>query len=136
MNDFDRRLVNLIEDVTGGAVLNLGDLVDDCGPTLVSRVIADGFGAVVYVPNWPDKFQDRIDQALRSQRFIPTEEALVLISQPPISPDYFTHQAPGAFELEDEPNLIFRYAADDPDAIAEVRRRHIERRRAWEEKCR
>ena len=73
---------------------------------------------------------------LRSQRFISAEDALVVISQPPIPPDYFTHQAPAAFELEDEPNLIFRYAADDSDAIAEVRRRHIERRHAWEEKCR
>jgi hypothetical protein len=30
----------------------------------------------------------------------------------------------GAIALEDKPNLIFRYAADEPEAIAEVRSRH------------
>jgi hypothetical protein len=124
MSDFDRKLVNLADDVTGGQVLHLSDLVDDCGSNLVSRVIADGFGAVVHLQNWTDDFHERIREALRAQRFIPTQEALRVISQKPIPLDYFTHQAPGALGLEDEPNLIFRYAADDPEAIAEVRSRH------------
>ena len=31
----------------------------------------------------------------------------------------------GAIGPEDEPNLILRYIADDPDAVAEVRSRHM-----------
>jgi hypothetical protein len=34
---------------------------------------------------------------------------------------------------EDEPDLIFRYAADDPEAGAEARRRHAELRHGWEQ---
>ena len=34
---------------------------------------------------------------------------------------------------EDEPDLIYRYAADEPEAVAEVRRRHAERRNRWEQ---
>jgi hypothetical protein len=89
MSDFDRKLVNLIDDVTGGVVQTLT-----------------------------------------------TDEALAVVEESPVSSNYKVHQAPGTLELEDEPDLLFRYAADDLDAIDEVRRRHAERRGPAEEQHR
>jgi hypothetical protein len=41
-----------------------------------------------------------------------------------ISWRYSVAQMPGAIWPEEEPNLILRYAADEPEAIVEVRSRH------------
>ena len=122
MSDFDRELIDVITDVTSGQVWHLGDLVDDHGPAFVSRAIADGFGVVGNAP-WKHH-----REALRAHSFIPEHEAIALVHEPDIPEEYWLHEAPGALRLEDEPNLIFSYAADDPEAIAEVRRRNAERR--------
>jgi hypothetical protein len=43
------------------------------------------------------------------------------------------HAGPwAAMGPEDDPDLIFRYAAD-PEAVVEVRRRHMELRHEWEQ---
>jgi hypothetical protein len=128
VSDRDRKLVDLIDDVTGGVVQDVRYLVDVYGSAAVARVIGDGFGVVFLVSGSDPEYHEAVQRALNECRVLTTEDAVALVRTPLIPPDYRIHQAPGAFDLEDEPNLLFRYAADDPEAVAEVRRQHAERR--------
>jgi hypothetical protein len=96
-------------------------------------VIADGF-AVVRRRRDADA-----DGGLGDANFVPAEDARVLVHHLPKTtwdaPDaYVIHAGPwAAIGPEDEPDLIFRYAADDPEALVVVRRRHTELRHEWEQ---
>jgi hypothetical protein len=112
VNDFDRQLVDLISTLTDeGQVVLLRDVAEDYGKELVTAVVEDGFAVVA------NTFDDFHFQVLVS-----TDNALRLLGDS--ASECVIGQARGAIALEDEPNLIFRYAAGDPDAIAEVRSRH------------
>jgi hypothetical protein len=99
----------------------------------VARVIEDGF-AVARRNRDADK-----DGGLDDANFVSTEDARTLVNHLRKTawdaPDaYVIHDAPWAgIGPEDEPDLIYQYAADDPEAVAEVRRRHAERRNRWEQ---
>ena len=135
MNDFDRKLVDLIAELTDEGVVNSLDLfVDHYGREFCTRVIEDDFAVVRHVP-FDDNFREAMDRTLWEGRFVPTDDALRQVGEPKISLDYFLSAGPWApIGLEDQPNLIFRYAADEPEAVDEVRQRNAERRKAWERK--
>lgn len=123
MSDPDRKLVSLIEELTdSGPVWPLASAVDEWGRELPARVIADGFAAL-------RQGYSNLDD----DNFIPVEEAPTVIQHVGKADDYLILAAPWApIHLEDEPDLILRYAANNAVAISEVRRRHTERREAWE----
>ena len=128
MSDVNRKLLDLISTLVDECNVLALDIhvVDYYGKELAERVIRDGFAGVVRAG--PD---DDVHELLWEHRFLPTEEALRIVGLKRISSRYQIAQMPGAIGLEDDANLVVRYARDDPDAVAEVRRRHAERREAW-----
>jgi hypothetical protein len=133
MTGFDRKLVDLISELTDcGMVLPLKSVLDFWGRERAARVITDGFAVV--------RRNADAARSLDDASFVSTEDALVLVHHLRKT----TWDAPDAHLIlagpwasigpEDEPDLIARYAADDPGAVAEVQRRHAERRYAWEQK--
>jgi hypothetical protein len=137
VNDFDRQLIDLISDLTDeGQFVPLRSVLDDYGPKLAARAIADGFAVVHQAPLEGWNYHDVLRRILREQRFLPEADALALVERQNIDLDYFMAAAPWAIALEEMPSLVFRYAADDPEAVAEVRSRTENRREAWEQTCR
>ena len=127
VSDFDRKLVDLISTLTDECIVDsLRSQIEYYGKELVARVVRDGFAGVVRAAP-----EDDVHDMLREMRFLPTEEALRLAGLKRISWDYRIAQKPGAIGLEDDASLIFRYAADDPDAVADVRSRHAEGWERW-----
>jgi hypothetical protein len=121
MSDVDNDLLDLISTLTDECtVLGLKmHVVDHYGRERAARVVRDGFAGVVHIEDGEDNFE-----VLQAKRFLPWEEALRVIGLKRISWRYEIAQLPGAVGFEDDPHLIFRYAADDPDAIAAVRAQH------------
>ena len=119
MTDYDRRLFFLIEELTDcGIVMSLRSTVDDWGREHTKRVIADGFAVIR--PEGAD---------LDDGNFLDVEAANAVIDHLRKTDNYVIIAGPwAAIGPEDDPDLIRRYAADDPEAVAEVRRRHAERR--------
>ena len=128
MTDFDRKLADLIATLTDeGQVWPLDLALHEYGPELTARILADGFAVVRAVP-----YADFDDDNL-----LPVEDAVVLLHHLRKTDDYIVAAGPwAAICLEDEPNLIFSYAANEPKAVAEVRSRHAQRREAWERRHR
>jgi hypothetical protein len=129
VSDLDRRLVFLIEELTDcGMVFSLESVVDLWGRDRTARVINDGFAVV---RNSPDAW--RGDSGLSDDNFLPVEDAVVLIHHLKKTDDYLILEGPWApICPESELDLILRYAADDSAAVAEIRKRHAERRGTWE----
>lgn len=127
----ERMLIELIAELTDyGMVWPLKDLTDHRGREQVGRVVADGFAVV---RNTRDTLPD---DGYDNANFLPTEDALVLLHhlRKREWDDYRILAGPwGAIHREDEPDLISRYAADDPEAVSEVRRRHADLRERWEQ---
>jgi hypothetical protein len=124
MTDWDRNLVELITSVTDGAPWELKNLVEGRGTTAVSRVIADGFAEVFQASDEELQLLQRApapERLTREWRYLTTDEALRIVALDPVPDDYRIERARGALSLEDAPDLVFRYAADEPDAITEVR---------------
>jgi len=124
MSDFDRELIEVITDVDGGEVWELRELVELRGAALVSRVINDGFAAVFRASD-DDLFQPLplAAELNRKWHYLSTQEAVDVIQLDQIPDDFRIAQAHRAIDVQVEPTL-FRYAADEPEAIAEVRSRH------------
>ena len=121
--DTDRELVNLLSTLTDeGQVVPLREAVGDFGPEHVARVIRDGFAVVFQAPD--DASWETVIQHMWDWPCLPCEEAAVLVRLDPVPPQYRIRRAVGALALEGAPNLVFDYAADAPDAVAEVRARH------------
>ncbi len=127
MGEYNRQLARLMDQVTCGAVWRLEDLVEEFGRPLVTRVLADGFGVILDVQEWD---LDAVDDALFECKFLPVEEALALVEQAVIPTECWGHAAPGALDFQPDWRLLRPYASDDPEAVAEVRRRHAEQRRS------
>jgi hypothetical protein len=127
MTDFDRQLADLLSTLTDeGQVVPLRYVVEDYGTERTERAIRDGFAVI-----------RRAGDDLDDDSFLPIEEAVVVLHHVRKTDDYIILGRPwAAIGLEDEPNSIFRYAADEPNAIAEIRSRHAERRQRWEQRCR
>jgi hypothetical protein len=127
VSDVDRKLVSLIEELTdSGLVWPLAQVVGEWGRELPARVITDGFAVV-----------RRGGDDLDDDSFLPIDDAVVVLHHLRKGDDYVIAEGPwGPICPEDEPELISLYAADEPKAVTEVRRRHAERRQAWEQKCR
>jgi hypothetical protein len=130
----DRSLLHLITELTDeGMVWPLESVLDTWGRERAIRVLADGF-AVIRSRRDADK-----DGGLGAANFVTTEDARVLVHYLKKTawdaPDAYVISAGpwAAIGPEDEPDLIFRYTADDPEAVTEVRRRHAELRRVWEQ---
>lgn len=129
----DRKLLGLITELTDeGMVWPLKMALDTWGRERAARVVADGFAVL------RNRRNADADGGLGDANFVPTEDAPVVIHHLRKTawdaPDAYVIVAGpwGAIGPEDEPDLIFRYVADDPDAVAEVRRRHAELLQAWE----
>jgi len=133
MTVYDRQLARLMDEVTCGDVWSLRDLVDEHGRPLVTRVLADGFGVLLRLPEWSD---DAIREAIADCQFLPLEETLAVVAEPVISDEYRGHSAPGALDFQTDWRLLRPYASDDPEAVAEVRRVHAERREPAEQQQR
>ena len=114
-----------MDEVTCGDVWSLHDLVEEYGRPLVTRVLADGFGVVLLLPEWSN---DAIREAIFDCRFLPLDEALALVAKPVIPDEYHGHGAPGALDFQTDWRVLRPYASDDREAVAEVRRLHAERR--------
>jgi hypothetical protein len=114
-----------MDEVTCGDVWNLRVLVEDHGRPLVTRVLADGFGVVLVLPEWSN---EAIREAIAECRFLPLDETLALVEKPVIPEEFRGHAAPGALDFQTDGPLLRRYASDDPEAVAEVRRLHAEQR--------
>jgi class 3 adenylate cyclase len=82
VSEFDRQLVELIDDVTGGEVLEARYLVDEYGAGMVARVIADGFGAVFSVPESASDYHEAAERTLLGCRFLKTDDAVALVQEP------------------------------------------------------
>ena len=115
----DRKLLELITDLDG-AVSELGEIVAEHGTTLVSRVIADGIGAV-----FPARDRERVHTPghYGKQRSLPPDEALRIVELEQIPADYRIALSLDTLDPQLDGTLMLRYAADDPAAIAEVRSR-------------
>ena len=114
MTNFDRQLIDLIATLTDeGQVVRLSDPVEDYGRQLVARVLRDGFAVVA-----------RSVEDHYFGLFLSTDDALPLIEGTTIPLEFVLGQAPWAVALEDEPNLVFEYAADVPEAVDAVRLRN------------
>jgi hypothetical protein len=133
--DHDRALFALITELTDeGMVYDLKGVLDMYGRERAARVVADGFAVI--------RRRRDVDApgGLDGMNFVPTEDARIVVNhlrkKPWDSPDaYIILAGPwAALGPEDDPSLILRYAADDPQAVAEVRLRHAERRDRWEQK--
>jgi hypothetical protein len=131
----DRKLLELIAELTDeGMVWPLKHVLDTWGREPAARVIADGF-AVVRQRRDADK-----DGGLDDANFVSAKDARILVyhlreTEWDAPEAYVILAGPwAAIGPEDDTDLIFRYVADDPEAIAEVQRRHAERRDAWEQK--
>jgi hypothetical protein len=128
VNEYNRQLARLMDQVTRGDVWSLHDLVEEYGRPLVTRVLADGFGVILAVDEWSE---EAIREALIECRFLPLDETLTLVET--VIPDgYWGHEAPGALDFQTDWKILRPYASDDPEAIAEVRRLHAERRESAE----
>src|SRR5438132_8064228 len=112
-----------MDEVTRGDVWSLHDLVKEYGRALVTRVLADGFGIVLLLPEWSN---DAIHEAIIECRFLPLDESLALVAKPVIPDEYFGHGAPGALDFQTDWRVLRPYASDDPKAVAEVPRLHAE----------
>ena len=119
MTGYDRQLFILIEELTDcGMVMSPQSTIDYWGREHTKRVLADGFAVI-----------RRGGADLDDANFLDAEEAHVVIDHLRKTDDYANIEGPWApIGPEDEFDLIRRYAADDPEAVAEVRRRHAERR--------
>lgn len=124
MTEFNRPLYLLIGHVTEGTFWPLRDLVEDHGRPLVARVLADGFGVVFVVP----EESGDVSSAFFECQFLSLDETLGVVEEPVIPHGYWCHEAPGALDPQMDGKLLRRYASDDPEAVAEVRRVHAERR--------
>jgi hypothetical protein len=126
VTEYNRQLARLMDEVTNGTTWLLRDLVEDYGRPLVGRVLADGFGVVFFIPDpWSN---EAIDEALAECRFLSRDDMLALVEAPAVSHEYRGHAAPGALDFQTDWKILRPYASDDPDAVAEVRRLHAERR--------
>jgi len=127
MNDYNRQRLDLIAGLTDeGQVWPLDLLVGKYGPKLATRGIADGVAVICR-----DSYE-----SLEDSSFLSIEDAIVIINRSYEMSDYVIAAGPSTpIALEDEPNLIFGYGSDKPDAVAEVRRHNAERREPWV-KCR
>ena len=114
MNDWDSQLIELITDLDGH-VSELREIVEDHGTTLVSRVIADRV-ALVFRATDDELFSRSRDR----RRYLPVDEALHLIERERIPQEYRIVDS-GTIDPQLDGTLMFRYTADDPAAIAEVR---------------
>jgi hypothetical protein len=117
MSDWDRRLIELITDLDG-EVWELEKFVEAHRTMLVSRVISDGIAGV---------FQATDDELFQPGRwmkpeYLPSSEALRLVQLTQFSRE---HRIVGTGTLDPQLDgtLMFRYAAVDRAAIAEVRSR-------------
>jgi hypothetical protein len=121
MNDHDRQLFLLIEELTDcGMVMSLQSTVDHWGREHTKRAIADGFAVI-----------RRTGTDLGDGDFVPTTDAAAVVDHLRRADEYVIIAGPwAAIGPEDDPSLILRYAADDPDDLAEVRRRSAEKRAA------
>ena len=92
MGEYNRQLARLMDEVTRGDVWSLRDLVDEHGRPLVTRVLADGFGVLLRLPEWSD---EAIREAIADCQFLPLEETLAVVAEPVIPDEYRGHSAPG-----------------------------------------
>ena len=121
--DTDRELVDLLSTLTDeGKVVPLRETVGDFGPERVARIIRDGFAVVFQVPDGAS--WETVIEHMWDWPSLPCEEATELVHLEPVPLQYRIRHAVGALALEGAPNLVFDYAADVPDAVAEVRARH------------
>ncbi|HEY2353587.1 MAG TPA: hypothetical protein VGH79_01645 [Gaiellaceae bacterium] len=119
MPQHDGQLFELIQELTEcGLVWPLDSAVDVWDRERVKRVIADGFAVV-----------RRRGSDLHDDTFIPTDQANTAIDHLRTTDEYVLIAAPWVpIDPEYELDLVTRYAADEPEAIAEVRRAHSEKR--------
>lgn len=122
MSDFDRELIETITDLDG-AVCELRDVVAKRGAAHVARVIADGIAAVFHATDkelfaCAEPWGDAKREALQ---YLPSDEALLVVQLPRIPEDF--RIVLETLDPQLDGSLMFRYAADDPAAIAEVRTR-------------
>ena len=133
--DTDRRLIDLIATITDeGQAIGLALFAEHYGSERYARVIRDDIAVVWHVPN--DKhFHGTLGRLRDAGEFLSQDDALLQVKGAESARDYVLSEGPWVpIALEDEPDLIFRYCADEPGALAEVRRRNKERREAWEQK--
>jgi len=129
----DRELVDLIATITDeGQVVRLAAFAEDYGSERCARVIRDDFAVVHHVQDGEDIHQT-VDRVVFKGGFFSQEEALRQVAAAETSRDVLCQGPWSPIGLEDEPDLIFRYCADEPEAVAEIRRRNKERREAWEQ---
>jgi hypothetical protein len=133
VTEYNRQLARLMDAVTCGEVWNLHDLVEEYGRPLVTRVLTDGFGVLLLLPEWSN---DAIHKAIADCQFLPLEETLAVVAEPAIPDEYWGHGAPWALDFQTDWRVLRPYASDDPEAIAEVRRLHAERRAPAEQQQR
>ena len=111
-------LLELIKEITEGVVWPLDMAINTWGRAAAKRLVADQFAVI-----------RRNGADLDDDTFLPAEEAVVLIDHLRKADECVFMAAPwGAIHFEDEPNLVSRYAQDDPEAVEEVRRIHTEKR--------
>jgi L-seryl-tRNA(Ser) seleniumtransferase len=109
---WDRQIVDLITDIDGmSPAWELRSLVQRHGAAHVTRVIRDGAATVVHMETRESQFD---------LEPVPAEEAVRLAQLEPVPYEY--RVVAKALEFQSG-SLLFRYAADDPAAIAEVRSR-------------
>jgi hypothetical protein len=120
MSDWDRNLVELITDLdaSGFADRELSELVEDYGAAPVARVIADGIAAVTHATR---EEVLSVFPSVAELEHLPRDEAIRLAQLEPVPTGYrVVHET---LDAQSDGTLIFRYAADDPAAVAEVRSR-------------
>jgi hypothetical protein len=119
VTEHDRQVFFLIEELTEcGMDFSLESVADHGGRVCSKRVIADGFAVI-----------RRGGTDLGDNNFLAGDEAKVVIDHLRKTEDYVIMAEPWApLGSEDDFDLIHRYAADVPEAVAEARRRHAERR--------
>jgi hypothetical protein len=130
VTQYNRQLARLMDEVTCGDVWSLHDVVEEYGRPLVTRVLADGFGVVLLLPEGSN---EAVQEAITECRFLPLDEALALVAKRVIPDEYRGHGAPGALDFQTDWRLLRPYASDNPEAVAEVRRLHAERREPAEQ---
>jgi len=118
MSDWDRQLIELITDLDANlyGVCELRELVQEYGAERVIRVITDGIGAVVRAEEGEVLDWDR------ERQYVSLDEAVRLAQLEPVPIEYRVVHFHETLEAQN-PGLLFRYAADDPAAVAEVRSR-------------
>jgi len=116
MKKIDPEVMDAVTDLFG-YIARLHEMVDERGSDLVARVIDDGF-ADVFLASDEQLF------SFQGWEYLPADEALRVMRLEPIPADYRITEARGAVDPQGDPTLICRYAANEPDAIAEVRAQH------------